>query len=296
MHENHTPGIRLSAQALYAPVALSLLAFAANSLFCRLALRDGAIDASSFTALRLGSGALFLACLVGFGQRRRRLRGSWAGALALLAYAWLFSIAYLQLQAGVGALILFGAVQVGMFAYGVLRGEPLQRRVVAGMAIAFAGLLALLLPGADAPPLSGALLMLLSGLAWAAYSLLGKGSSDPLADTAGNFLRSVPLLAAPLLLASDALSISQEGVLYALGSGVLASGAGYSLWYGVVRQLSAQQAATLQLSVPVIAAMGAVLLLGEPLSWRLSLASLVVLGGVALALLPHGQAGEKQKP
>ncbi|WP_110994416.1 DMT family transporter [Pseudomonas sichuanensis] len=289
MNNDKSFHLALPRRSLVLPIALSLLAFAANSLFCRLALRDGAIDANAFTAIRLGSGALLLAALLGLGQRRRRPGGSWAGSLALLAYAWLFSIAYLQLGAGVGALILFGAVQLSMFAFALLRGEALQRRVLAGMLLAFAGLIALLLPGADAPPLASAVMMLLSGVAWGVYSLLGKGSADALADTAGNFLRCLPLLALAaiaLLLGWQPATLSREGVWYALGSGVLASGAGYSLWYGVVRYMSAQQAATLQLSVPVIAALGGVLLLGEPLSWRLSLASLVVLGGVALALLP----------
>lgn len=274
-----------SARTLITPIALSLLAFAANSLFCRLALRDGAIDAQSFTAIRLGSGALFLAGLLWFGRRRRRPAGSGWGSLALLVYAWSFSVAYLQLEAGSGALVLFGVVQVTMFSVGLLRGEPLHRRVLVGMLIAFAGLVALLLPGVGAPPLSGSLLMGLSGLGWAAYSLIGKGSGDPLADTAGNFLRCVPLLVPMLLWAGGTLHLSQAGVWYALGSGVLASGAGYSLWYGVVRHLSAQQAATLQLSVPVIAALGGVVLLSEPPSWRLGLCTLVVLGGVALALV-----------
>ncbi|MGJ3440330.1 DMT family transporter [Pseudomonas sp. Je.1.5.c] len=289
MNNNKACSARLPGHSLLLPTVLSLLAFAANSLFCRLALRDGAIDANSFTALRLGSGAVFLASVLWFSQGRRAPRGSWAASLALFAYAWLFSLAYLQLGAGVGALILFGAVQVSMFAYGLFRGESLQRRVMLGMLIAFTGLIALLLPGADAPPLASALIMLVAGVAWGAYSVLGKGSADPLADTAGNFLRSLPLLLAlrlGLIFSGARAQLSSEGVLYALGSGVLASGAGYSLWYGVVKYLSAQQAATLQLSVPVIAALGGVMLLGEPLSWRLSLTSLVVLGGVALALKP----------
>jgi len=290
MHNNQT--CSAPAPSLLLPTTLSLLAFAANSLFCRLALRDGAIDADAFTAIRLGSGALFLLMLLSVGPRRRRPRGSWAASLALLAYAWLFSVAYLQLGAGMGALILFGAVQVSMFAWGLMRGEALNRRVLAGMLLAFAGLVALLLPGAGAPALGSALLMVLSGVAWGAYSLLGKGSADALADTAGNFLRCLPwvvVLGALLMIGDTRPPLRADGVLYALGSGVLASGAGYSLWYGVVRHMSAQQAATLQLSVPVLAALGGVLLLGEPLSWRLSLSSLVVLGGVALALLPKGK-------
>ena len=180
-----------------------------------------------------------------------------------------------------------------MFAFGMWRGEPLQRKVLLGMLIAFAGLLALLLPGTDAPPLASALVMLTAGIAWGAYSLLGKGSADPLAATAGNFLRSLPLVLVAVVamaLSGASLHWSGEGVLYALGSGVLASGAGYSLWYSVVKCISSQQAATMQLSVPVLAALGGVLLLGEPLTWRLGLTSLVVLGGVALALLPTRRA------
>ncbi|WP_103466456.1 DMT family transporter [Pseudomonas putida] len=212
----------------------------------------------------------------------------WKGGLALYLYAYLFSVAYLQLGAGVGALVLFGAVQITMFAVAWLRGERLSARTLLGMLIAFAGLVLLLLPGAEAPPLLSALVMAASGVAWGAYSLLGKGSPNPLADTAGNFVRSLPLLLVlgVVMLALARTHVSPAGLLYALASGVLASGAGYAVWYGVVKQVSAQQAATMQLSVPVIAALGGVVLIGEPMSLRLLLASLVVLGGVAMALLP----------
>ncbi|MBO9547950.1 DMT family transporter [Pseudomonas sp.] len=270
------------------PALFSLVAFAANSIFCRLALRDGAIDAESFTVVRLASGAAFLLLLIRLRKPGMALGGSWKGGLALYLYAYLFSVAYLQLGAGVGALVLFGAVQITMFAVAWLRGERLSARTLLGMLIAFAGLVLLLLPGAEAPPLLSALVMAASGVAWGAYSLLGKGSPNPLADTAGNFVRSLPLLLVlgVVMLALARTHVSPAGLLYALASGVLASGAGYAVWYGVVKQVSAQQAATMQLSVPVIAALGGVVLIGEPMSLRLLLASLVVLGGVALALLP----------
>ncbi|MFZ5933715.1 DMT family transporter [Pseudomonas sp. HS6-2] len=270
------------------PALFSLVAFAANSIFCRLALRDGAIDAESFTVVRLASGAVFLLLLIRLRKRGMALGGCWKGGLALYLYAYLFSVAYLQLGAGVGALVLFGAVQITMFAVAWLRGERLSARTLLGMLIAFAGLVLLLLPGAEAPPLLSALVMAASGVAWGAYSLLGKGSPNPLADTAGNFVRSLPLLLVlgVVMLALARTHVSPAGLLYALASGVLASGAGYAVWYGVVKQVSAQQAATMQLSVPVIAALGGVVLIGEPMSLRLLLASLVVLGGVALALLP----------
>lgn len=268
------------------PALFALLAFAANSIFCRLALVHGDIDPHAFTAVRLLSGALFLFGLIRLRQPGQALGGSWKGGLALFVYAWLFSIAYVQLGAGVGALILFGAVQITMFAFSWFKGDRVEARVLAGMLVAFAGLVVLLLPGANAPAPLSALFMVVSGFAWGAYSLIGKGSANPLSDTAGNFLRALPLLAAPALVAlsSGQLAANANGLLYALASGVLASGAGYAVWYGVLRQISAQQAATLQLSVPVIAALGGVVLLGEPLSLRLAVISAVVLGGVGMAL------------
>lgn len=272
------------------PAAFSVLAFAANSIFCRLALVNGDVDPGSFTAIRLASGGLFLLCLIRLRRPPRPLGGSWKGGLSLFLYAYLFSIAYVQLGAGVGALILFGAVQVMMFTFAWTKGEHFRMQVLLGMLMAFAGLVALLLPGADAPPLASALIMVVSGAAWGAYSLIGRGSTDPLADTAGNFVRSLPLVLVLGLVLSvvGELHVSPVGLLYAVGSGVLASGAGYAVWYGVVKRISAQQAATLQLSVPVIATLGGVLLLSEPMSIRLVVISAVVLGGVAMALIPWG--------
>lgn len=264
--------------------ALAMLAFAGNSLLCRLALRDTAIDAASFTGVRILAGALTLWLLLRLGSGPGRAGGSWAGAVALFVYAAGFSFAYLQLDAGVGALLLFGAVQLGMLLYGLSRGERLGPWASLGLLLALAGLVALLLPGANAPAPGSAALMLLAGLAWAVYSLLGRGSADPLAATAGNFLRAVPLalLLGLLLLAQS--EPDPQGLAYALLSGALTSGLGYAVWYSALRGLGALQAATVQLSVPILAALAGALLLGEALTLRLSLAGLAVLGGIALVL------------
>jgi drug/metabolite transporter (DMT)-like permease len=264
--------------------ALAMLAFAGNSLLCRLALRDTGIDAASFTAVRLLAGALSLWLLLRLGAKRGRLGGSWSGAVALFVYAAGFSFAYLQLDTGVGALLLFGAVQLGMLLYGLWRGERLGPWASLGLLLALAGLVALLLPGANAPAPGSAALMLLAGLAWAVYSLLGRGSADPLAATAGNFLRAVPLALLLGLLLLAQREPDPQGLAYALLSGALTSGLGYAVWYSALRGLGALQAATVQLSVPILAALAGALLLGEALTLRLSLASLAVLGGITLVL------------
>ncbi len=271
--------------------ALAMLAFAGNSLLCRLALRETAIDAASFTALRLVSGALVLWLLLRLRSPRQALAGNWAGALALFTYAAAFSFAYLQLETGVGALLLFGAVQLSMLAWGLWRGERLGLATALGTALAAGGLLALLLPGASAPPLTAALLMLLAGVAWGGYSLLGRGQGDALAMTAGNFLRAAPL-AAPLVLALlPQLNWDAPGLLYALLSGAVTSGVGYAIWYSALPGLRASQAATVQLSVPILAALGGSLLLGESLTLRLTLSAAAVLGGIALVLGSRQRAG-----
>lgn len=277
---------------LIAYIAISMLAFAANSIFCRVALMQDKIDPESFTVVRLLSGGLFLWCLLKLGSPSRPLRGSWSGGLCLFLYAYAFSIAYVSLGAGIGALILFGAVQVTMFAYGWIRGERVDSRGVFGMLIAFIGLVALLLPGANSPQLGSALVMIASGVAWGVYSLLGRGAADPLAATTGNFVRALPgaaLLAAYTIWRDEAF-ITGTGLTYALASGALASGLGYAIWYQVVKCLAAYQAATLQLTVPIMASIGGVMLLGENLTTRLVVISLVVLGGVAIAILPSGKA------
>lgn len=268
---------------------LALLAFAGNSLLCRAALRDTAIDPASFTLLRIVAGALVLALLVGLRAPAQLRAGSWTSAAALFAYAIAFSYAYIGLSAGTGALILFGAVQASMLGWALLRGERFGAVQSLGLVLAIAGLIGLLLPGLSAPPLGAALLMLLAGIAWGVYSLRGRGAGDPTAVTAGNFLRAVPMagaaIAIALLLAPDAMQIDAPGSLYAIASGALTSGLGYALWYRALPQLRASTAATVQLSVPVITAVAGVLLLSEPVSLRLVLASIAVLGGVALVVL-----------
>lgn len=268
---------------------LAMLAFAGNSLLCRAALAGTAIDASSFTALRLVSGALVLCLLVGLRQRGR-LAGDWYSALALFGYAAAFSFAYLQLDAGTGALLLFGAVQAGMLGYGWWRGERLSVPQQLGLASAIGGLLLLLLPGASAPAPGSALLMLLAGACWAVYSLRGRSNGDPLAATAGNFLRSLPALLPLLLIFHGQLHWDSLGAFYALLSGALASGIGYAIWYAALPHLRALQAASVQLSVPIIAALAGSLLLGETLTPRLLLATLAVVGGIALVLAVKAKA------
>lgn len=269
--------------------ALALLAFAGNSLLCRAALRDTAIDPASFTLLRIVSGALVLALLIGLRRPAQLRVGSWASAAALFAYAIAFSYAYIGLSAGTGALILFGAVQASMLGWALLRGERFGALQMLGFALAIAGLVALLLPGLSAPPLGSALLMLLAGVAWGVYSLRGRGAGDPTAATAGNFLRAVPMAGAAtaiaLLLVPVSVQVDLSGSLYAVASGALTSGLGYAIWYRALPQLRASTAATVQLSVPVITALAGVILLSEPVSLRLVLASVAVLGGVALVVL-----------
>nr|WP_227027708.1 DMT family transporter [Corallococcus soli] len=259
---------------------------------CRAALSGGAarsIDAGSFTLVRLASGALVLALLLRLrrGGRGATGHGSWASALALFAYAAGFSFAYVRIGAGVGALLLFGCVQLTMLAAGLARGERPSTLEWVGLAVALVGLTGLTLPGASAPDALGAGLMAVAGVAWGIYSLRGRGSTDPLAATAGNFVRSVPLALALVMLAR-ALDVaphpSSKGLLLAVASGALASGVGYSLWYAALPHLSSARAAVVQLCVPVIAAVGAVLLLGEPLTQRLLLGGAALLAGVLLSL------------
>jgi drug/metabolite transporter (DMT)-like permease len=261
---------------------LAMVAFAGNSLLCRAALRHTAIDPASFTALRLLAGALATWGIL--AARGLRQGGSWGSALALFAYAAGFSFAYLTLPAGVGALLLFLAVQATMVAGGLRRGETLGRPQGAGLALAAAGLGILLLPGLSAPPLGGALLMLGAGAAWGLYSLRGMGSADPGAATAGNFLRAVPLGLLLVLANLPRLRLDLAGSLYAVLSGALASGVGYVLWYQALKGLRASAAASVQLSVPILASLAGVLALGEPFTLRLGLASAAILGGIALVL------------
>jgi drug/metabolite transporter (DMT)-like permease len=265
-------------------VALALFAFAGNSLLCRAALQHTPVDAASFTTIRLISGALVLWLLVQLTRREATGRGSWPSALALFAYAAAFSFAYVSLPAGTGALLLFGSVQTGMIGWGLVKGERFSSVQWLGLALALAGLVGLLLPGLSAPPLGAALLMITAGLAWAVYSLRGKGAGDALRVTAGNFVRTVPVALGMSLLFMGSAQVDTAGALYAVASGAITSGIGYAIWYTALPHLKATSAATLQLSVPVIAAVGGILWLGEPLTLRLLLASAAILGGIALVI------------
>ncbi len=268
---------------------LAMLAFAGNSLLCRQALRGTEIDAASFTTVRILSGALALLVIVRW--RGGGLGGSWASAAALFGYAAAFSFAYLSLPAGTGALLLFGAVQATMIGVGLWSGERLRPVQTGGLVIALAGLVGLLLPGLAAPPWLGAVLMLGAGVAWGIYSLRGRGAGDPTAVTAGNFLRAVPFALALSLATFSRASLDPAGVGYAAVSGALTSGVGYAIWYLALRGLTATRAATVQLSVPVLAALGGVMLLGESLTARLAVASVAILGGVAMVILDRRGAG-----
>lgn len=265
-----------------------MLAFAANSLLTRMALQGEHIDPASFGSVRLAAGALVLAAIVR-GQRGRggALRRDWLAATMLWAYVVCFSYAYLTLAAGTGALILFGAVQLTMFSVGLVHGERFALLSWGGFALAVAGLVYLVAPGLAAPAPLGTALMAAAGVAWGVYSLRGRGAGDPVAATAGNFARATPLAlavsAASFLLAGGAHA-DATGVGLALASGVLTSGLGYVIWYAALRGLSSMRAATVQLAVPPLAAAGGVLWLAEPLTARLLLSSLAILGGIALVL------------
>jgi drug/metabolite transporter (DMT)-like permease len=262
-------------------VVLALLGFAANSLLCRAALGAGSIDAASFTAIRIASGALVLVVLA-----RGERAGNWWSALALFAYAAAFSFAYLRLVTATGALILFATVQVTMISIGVARGERPRAVEWLGFVIAIAGLVVLVLPGLASPDPLGAALMAIAGAAWGIYSLRGRGASRPLAVTADNFLRATPM--ATLLLLAIPLHgghVESRGVALAIASGAIASGIGYSLWYAALPSLPAVRAAIVQLAVPVLAAGAGALVLSEQLSARLAIATGLIIGGIALALL-----------
>jgi drug/metabolite transporter (DMT)-like permease len=265
--------------------ALAMVAFACNSLLCRVALNDTGIDAASFTTIRLASGAAVLWLIARVGSGRPPGTGNWLSAVALFVYAAGFSFAYISLPASTGALLLFGAVQVTMIGHGIWAGERFLRLQLVGLALALGGLVVLLSPGLTAPPLSGSLLMLGAGFAWGIYSLRGKGAGDPIKVTAGNFLRAAPVAAVLSLWTMDGASLDGAGFWYAVASGALTSGIGYAIWYAALPALKATNAATAQLSVPVIAALGGIAFLGESATLRLVLASIAILGGIALVIL-----------
>lgn len=263
---------------------LAMIAFAGNSLLCRLALQDTGIDAATFTSVRLVSGALALWLIVRLRGGIRRASGSWISGFALFAYAAAFSFAYISLSAGTGALLLFGSVQATMIGYGLWSGERLRRWQALGAALALGGLVGLVLPGLSAPPLVSSGMMIVAGMAWGVYSLRGRVGADPTVTTAENFARAVPFALALSAATMPWAALDIAGFGYAVSSGALASGVGYAIWYTALKGLRATDAAMVQLSVPVIAAAGGILLLGEHLTLRLVLASGAILGGIALVI------------
>jgi drug/metabolite transporter (DMT)-like permease len=274
---------------LRTPIAtgFALVAFAANSVFCRLALGEASIDAASFSTVRLVSGAatLLLITRVFVPGSVAGHRGNWTSAGMLFLYAVAFSFAYISLSTGTGALILFGAVQATMILAALYSGERPHKLEWVGLLIALVGLVYLVFPGLSAPSTTGSILMAVAGISWGVYSLRGRGTTDPIAATTGNFVRAVPLVLGVSLIMLQGIHISTKGALLAVLSGALASGVGYVVWYAALQGLTATRAATVQLSVPVLAGAGGVIFLSEHISIRLLLSAIMILGGVGLSLL-----------
>ena len=264
--------------------ALAMTAFAANSLLCRMALVETDIDPASFTFWRLTSGALMLTLLVVMRNQKPLQEGKMASAVALFVYAAGFSFAYVSMTTGAGALLLFGAVQVTMISWGLFKGERMSALQWGGFLLALIGLILLLLPNAAVPQLSSALMMLAAGIAWGVYSLKGKGAKFPIEATAGNFIRATPLALVLLVIFWPGGELHAEGIMYAVVSGAIASALGYALWYSILVHIAAIKAATLQLSVPVLAVFAGWLFLDETVTLRIILSSLAVIGGVAMVI------------
>jgi drug/metabolite transporter (DMT)-like permease len=266
--------------------AFALMAFASNSVLCRLALGAGTIDPASFSTLRLTSGALTLLLIMTIFKEKASFspRSRWLSAILLFAYAVPFSFAYIGLSAGTGALILFGAVQATMIFAALRSGERPHPLEWAGLIFAIGGLVCLVLPGLTAPSPTSSSLMAIAGVAWGIYSLRGRGAASPLADTTHNFVHAVPAAVGVNLVMLRDFHLSAEGAFLAVLSGALASGMGYVIWYAALRGLTAMRAATVQLAVPVLAAAGGVIFLSEYVSLRLVVSAIAILGGVGLAL------------
>ena len=267
---------------------LALLAFAANSVLCRLALGAGAIDASSFTVIRLLSGVITLLVIIKMANHKTSSpiqKGSWFASLMLFLYATAFSFAYITLDTATGALILFGSVQITMVLLSLISGNRLHITEWLGVLIAFAGFVYLMLPEITTPSVNGFLLMSLAGIAWGIYTLKGRGSNTPLMDTGYNFFRTIPLVLILLVITVKNANYSSEGILLAVLSGGIASGMGYTVWYLALRGLTATQAAVVQLLVPVIAALGGVIFISEKITLRLMVSASIILGGIFLVIL-----------
>lgn len=297
---------------LFLLTALTLIAFAGNSVLTRLALAHGDIGPWVFSLIRISAGAFILALIIArrYGVKNSLSYGSWGGAAALLIYAVCFSYAYLSLAAGTGALILFAVVQVTMIGAGLAMGERLTRLQWLGCMLAAGGLVYLLTPNIAAPSALGAILMTISGIGWGVYSLLGRARNGadgtalqqggPTAQTMGNFVRAVgiiALLSIPVLTLSSEAMPAKRGVVLAVTSGAVTSGLGYALWYSVLKSLTAVRASIAQLSVPPLAALGGILFLGEPITQRFVIATLIILAGIVLAtLLPLRSPALKNRP
>ena len=274
-----------SASRTIALTTVAMMAFAANSVLCRLAFTSASIDPATFTLVRLTSGTVMLLIIWLAIKRGGQVCGSWSAAIALFAYTSAFSFAYISLSVGAGALLLFGAVQATMVMTGLVRGERQTLAQWLGFVLALVGLAALLAPGVSAPPVTGAFLMLVAGVAWGAYSLLGRGVVDPVSATAGNFLRTLPMaLALCVVVVIFSAKLSVSGLIYAALSGAVASGLGYTIWYAAIPGLTLTQGASVQLSVPVITALGGALVLGEGITVRLTVSSLAILSGIGLVI------------
>lgn len=269
---------------LTAYTALTMFAFASNSLLCRMALKETSIDSVSYTSVRILAGAAMLWLLMRWRQQTPIKHGTWRSALALFTYAVTLSFAYRSINTGAGALMLFGAVQLTMILAGFIAGERMSGLQSMGFVAAMVGLAILVSPSVEAPSVLDSILMLASGIAWGVYSLCGRGLSDPIAATAGNFLRAAPLTIMMSIFTLQWLQLDTLGILYAMLSGALASGFGYVLWYRVLQHMRAMTASTIQLSAPLLAALGGVALLGEAFTLDLLIASLLILGGIWLVL------------
>jgi drug/metabolite transporter (DMT)-like permease len=265
----------------------ALVAFAFNSILCRLALGAETIDAASFTLIRLISGAVTLVAISLFFEKKEsnEKRGNWFSAFFLFAYAICFSFAYVNLTTGTGALVLFGSVQATMIFAALIKGERPKILEWLGLILALGGLIYLVFPGLSSPPILSSALMATAGIAWGFYTLRGKGSQNPLADTMGNFVRAVPMIILSSLPFIYQIKLSSGGILLAVLSGAIASGIGYSVWYAALKFHTATRAAILQLSVPALAATGGVVFLAETVALRLVMATILILGGISLAIL-----------
>jgi drug/metabolite transporter (DMT)-like permease len=284
MHDNHLLKTILL-------TLLALIAFAANSVLCRLALGDGAIDASSFTGIRLVSGAvsLFIILSLKGGNKENTMvvksKGSWGAAFVLFIYAVTFSYAYLSVNTGTGALILFGAVQITMIMLSIIAGTRLHLIEWSGVVLAFSGFIYLVLPNISTPSFNGFILMTISGVSWGIYTLKGRNSKYPLMDTTYNFIRTIPFVILLTVITMHNMEYTVEGIILALISGAITSGVGYTIWYIALGGLSSTQAAVIQLSVPVIAALGGVVFVSEVITMRLVVSTAVVLAGILMVVL-----------